>query len=401
MAMIQTLASRAYPPSAFEEFGLLIADECFPFDQSILTERGPAKIGTIYEEWCAGKEVRVLSFDEKAQTFSLRRVTHAWEKRAVQLVEVKYSESSFKSTPNHRVLTTDGWKHAGGLCPGDLMVARLPGHEVPGTLRVSSVEAVATVDERVYDLEVEGTHTFVCIDEGGIGPVVHNCHHIAARTFSKVMFSLALPLTLGLSATPDRRDGLRRVIEWFLGPVVFESSRKTGVDVRLKSVRYECEAYKKPTPTNRRGDTCFTSIVSALVTDLDRSRKIVDEIRWLVDRDRDVLVLSHRRAHCVALAALATSRGIECSTYLGGDKTLPSSRVVMSTYALTAEGFDSPRFTGLVLATPASDITQAVGRVMRGTGSAVVVDFTDAWGMLFAMANKRRAQYRRAGIDSL
>lgn len=398
IAMIQTLVSRKYPAQTFAECGVVVADECFPYRQLILTENGPMYIGQIYAAWRAGREIRVQSFDESTRTFELKRVTHAWEKQANDLVKVSYSKSNFKSTPNHLILTTEGWKQAGALQPGDLLVS-YDGGGSPSTLQVSSVEQVTMADKRVYDLEVEGTHTFVCTSAGGSGPVVHNCHHIGAQAFSSAMWGLCAPLTLGLTATPQRKDRLDRVVSWFMGDIAFQVQRENQEGTIVKVVTYRSPRYSEPPPVNRRGDMCFTSIITELANDTQRTAVIAREAADLAV-ERDVLVLSHRRGHCTAIAAALVAKGVDAATYLGGDKDTPDSRVIVATYALTSEGFDCPRLSALVLATPASDVEQSCGRVMRGSSSqnAVIVDVVDDWGVCYAQHAKRKALYRRSGF---
>jgi superfamily II DNA or RNA helicase len=230
--------------------------------------------------------------------------------------------------------------------------------------------------------------------------VVDECHHIGAQVFSSAMFGLAAPYTLGLSATPDRKDGLGKVVTWFLGDVVLKVKRENQQGTTVRTVKYDCQAFRDPPPVNRRGDVCFTSVVTALVENEERTALVATEAVNLARTGRDVLVLSHRRAHCTRLAELIAAAGVQCETYLGGDKTVPDSKVIVATYALTAEGFDEPRLTALVLATPASDVEQSCGRVMRGGAGlgSVIVDVADQWGVCFAQHAKRRALYRRSGF---
>ena len=132
---------------------------------------------------------------------------------------------------------------------------------------------------------------------------------------------------------------------------------------------------------------------------------IVDGTAKLFERGRHVLVLSHRREHCKAICALLIERNVEAQTYLGGDKAVPESRVLVSTFALTSEGFDCPRLDALVLATPASDVAQSVGRILRGGDSTrstnvhpLIVDIIDNFPISYAQASKRRGLYRKSGF---
>lgn len=258
------------------------------------------------------------------------------------------------------------------------------------------IAMLQTLVSRKYPASTFDACGFLCVDEA---------HHTGAAVFSQAMMGLCLPYTLGLSATPDRKDGLGRVVGWFLGDMAFKHKRENQTSTRVEIVKYTTERYDQPPPVNRRGDVCFTSIITLLAEDDVRTWKISEEVARLVSGNsqgpRDVLVLSHRREHCKRLATCIQEMGVESvATYLGGDKTVPDTRVIVATYSLTSEGFDLPRLNALVLATPGSDVEQACGRVMRGssTRGAVIVDFVDQWGVCFAQAAKRRALYKRCGF---
>ena len=232
--------------------------------------------------------------------------------------------------------------------------------------------------------------------------IVDEAHHVSAPGFSSAMFGLAAPYTLALSATPDRKDGLGRVVTWFLGDIAYRLRRENQAGTEVRTVRYSCDRYAEPPPVNRRGDVCFTSVVTALTLDDTRTDLVARQTVALAGEGRDVLVLSHRREHCKAVAERVAAAGVACATYLGGDKEAPDTQVIVATFALTSEGFDMPRLTALVLATPASDVEQSCGRVMRGTHTgtgAVIVDIVDQWGVCFAQHAKRRALYRRSGFE--
>jgi hypothetical protein len=126
---------------------------------------------------------------------------------------------------------------------------------------------------------------------------------------------------------------------------------------------------------------------------------IVQKLRE--DPDRIVLVLSHRRDHCTHIArevegAVAFLGGAKKTT-AGAHTTAP---VVCATYALASEGYDDPRLNALVLATPCSDVTQAVGRILRGipTTPPIIVDIQDDFSVAYGQSAKRKAFYRSCGF---
>lgn len=290
----------------------------------------------------------------------------------------------------HKEFLAQQWVERISQFVPDATVSRVQGDtcDVSGDFVIAMLQ---TLVSRKYPPSVFEPVHMVIVDES---------HHIGAAAFCQAMFSLGAPCTLGLTATPERKDRLGRVVEWFLGDIAFRLKREHQADTQVRIRRYDSAAYLQPPPVNRRGDVCFTSVITALAEDAQRTAAVADEAAELVTAGRDVLVLSHRRAHCVAIAAALHSRGVECATYLGGDRAVPTTRVIVATYALTSEGFDCARLTGLVLATPASDVEQSCGRVMRGgaTQSAVIVDVVDRWGVCYAQHAKRKAFYKRCGF---
>lgn len=233
--------------------------------------------------------------------------------------------------------------------------------------------------------------------------IVDECHHIAAETFSTAMRSLACPYSLGLSATLERKDGLTKIIEWFLGPVAFQSRRQDMSHVTVEYVRYWCERYTEPPPLNKFGTINYTQMITDLTDDDQRTALIVEYVnRIRQDPERVVLILTHRRDHCTQLASMIDG----AVAFIGKTKKKNASTehqtapVVCATYSIASEGYDDPRLNTLVLATPVSDITQAMGRITRGISSTppAIIDIMDDYGVFYAQAAKRKKEYRVAGF---
>jgi hypothetical protein len=259
------------------------------------------------------------------------------------------------------------------------------------------IAMLQTLVSRRYAPDVFAACGLVCVDE---------CHHIGAEVFSSAMRGLCAPYMLGLSATPVRKDGLSKVIHWYLGPLVFQSERRNMGHVKVEVLRYDAGEYMRgPPPTNRFGNVCFTSVVTHLVKDAARVDVIAARVRRELDADptRKVLVLSHRRAHCIALAKAVGESS--CDVLIGGvtaaKKGNAGKRCVCATYAFVSEGYDDPTLNALVLATPCSDVVQAVGRILRGSGGARprIIDVLDCWATCYAQLAKRKKYYASAGFD--
>ena len=253
------------------------------------------------------------------------------------------------------------------------------------------IAMIQTLLSRDYSHRIFDPFSLLIFDEA---------HHVAAKVFSQIMFSLNLPYTLGLTATPTRKDGLERLIHYFLGPVSYTKSLSCDQNVHVGVYKYSCEMYADTPPTNVRGDVDYTKILTMLAGNAHRTAWIVELIEKQL-LHKDVLVLSHRRAHCEALVKLLQNKGLDAALYIGGIKTIPTARILVSSYAYVSEGFDEPRLEALVLTTPASDVSQTVGRILRGNApnrSPCIIDIVDTWGVCFAQAAKRRKQYLASGF---
>ena len=57
--------------------------------------------------------------------------------------------------------------------------------------------------------------------------IVDECHHVPAVSFERVLSEVKASYVVGLTATPQRRDGHHPIIEMQLGPVRFTIDAKS------------------------------------------------------------------------------------------------------------------------------------------------------------------------------
>lgn len=233
-----------------ESFGALLSDECFV--------AGTIVSGRPIESVQVGETVD--SWDEVSQRFVERRVVRKFRSLAKNLAVVQFaSGKTLVCTPNHPFLTEVGWMSAVNIC-GHSVLSRQNAHpkerkavfpvwehrddcthtcstqgvlcSMPSTAkaewdRVASVSlheqtsdagfSRLCADGHVYNLEVEGTHTYTVDDL-----VVHNCHGGAAKGYwNAILGCTNAGVRLGLSGTPlDRADKKTLHIVGALGPVI-------------------------------------------------------------------------------------------------------------------------------------------------------------------------------------
>ena len=231
--------------------------------------------------------------------------------------------------------------------------------------------------------------------------IVDEAHHVAAETFTNVMLRGSQRYTLGLSATPKRKDGLD--ISPLTGDIVdigqnvstrsFDPSRIT-----IEIHKYTCDAFISQPILTKRGDVNY----SAMVTQLANISERTDFICSLVQKQqKPTIVLTHRRNHVVDICTRAKDMGVDINTFLPGTKDVPSNMVIVSTYQYASEGFDRHDLECLIMATPIQSSEQAIGRICRSmhldSHHPVVIDIQDQWGVFISGGAKRRREYRTAG----
>lgn len=237
--------------------------------------------------------------------------------------------------------------------------------------------------------------------------IVDECHHIGAAVFSQVMMQVNCPYVLGLSATPNRKDGLSNVIHWFLGDIFYQMQRQSSKDVLVQVVPYDSPSYRKDPPLTQRGKLNMAALVTTISEDEARNQVLKDVILQHALTGRHMLVLSDRRAQSEALCRMCKD-AVPCALYLGSMKAddlkhAEAQQVMFSTYAMCGEGFDKFIISCLVMATPKSDVNQACGRVLReGPGKEhhpLIVDVRDNFGVFHAQFRKRESFYKSQGFS--
>jgi superfamily II DNA or RNA helicase len=324
--------------------------------------------------------------------------------------------------------------HTGALADQwvDRMRTFLPGVRV-GRIQQNVVDVdecdvvvglVQSIAKRDYDRAVLATFGTVIVDEA---------HHIAAPWFTGALRKLPCRYVLGLSATPDRKDGLGVILPWVLGPIAFRATREAeAVDVQM--VEY-VDPPNQVELLDRRGKPRCSEMLTILSENANRNAKIVACIVEHAQKGRSLIVLSERREQLMELerrllneegaVSVTTApprkrrrktdppasplRDPEPGTKLviarvmGGtrselrDHGFAHATVLLSTYPYAAEGIDIPRLDTLVMASPGVNVEQTIGRILRRhphKQSPLVIDVKDAFSVFESRSWKRFRYYR-------
>ena len=263
---------------------------------------------------------------------------------------------------------------------------------------VGSLQSIAMRD---YDPDIFKDFGLVIIDE---------VHHCSAEVFSNALIKTCSPFVLGLSATLNRKDGLRKVFEWFIGkPVVklINNTDDNDIDVKYYHFTSNNTEYTR-IETMFNGKISAVKMLGNVVSYKPRIQFIVEAIKENMTKERQLLVLSERKALLNDIYTLLNNDDdfdYTIGYYIGGmsqTKLNDSAKknIILATTHMSSEGLDIPTLNSLILVSPMSDIEQSVGRILRSKVSdriikPLIIDIVDSFSIFINRFNKRKAYYKK------
>ena len=233
--------------------------------------------------------------------------------------------------------------------------------------------------------------------------IVDECHHIGSQVFSRSLQRIVTRYMLGLSATMQRKDGLTRVFKMFLGEIIYKEKRECDDDVVVKRIDYlTTDIEFNETVYDYRGNPAYSTMISKLCDYNHRSEFIIKVIvgEMKEKSEQQIMILAHNKNLLVYLYKAIEHRNIATvGYYVGGMKEADlkiseTKQIIIATYAMAAEALDIKTLTTLFLVTPRTDVTQAVGRILRVKHERpLVVDIVDSHDMFQRQYLKRKKFY--------
>ncbi len=249
--------------------------------------------------------------------------------------------------------------------------------------------------------------------------IIDECHHVPAASFEAAMKRCSARYILGLTATPNRKDGLQKILFLQCGPIRhridLDHSAEQSRTVFLREFSLRLPAGKERLPIHQ--------IWEHLIQSGERNRAIASDVSAALEEQRFCALLSDRKEHLNALESLILEKfpadciyridgstnqklrtTILCNLHSKATKGEPF--VLLATASLLGEGFDMPELDTLFLAMPISfkgRLIQYAGRLHRFSEkkkSVRIYDYVEPDHPLTAqMYRKRTAAYREMGYS--
>ena len=231
--------------------------------------------------------------------------------------------------------------------------------------------------------------------------IIDEAHHMAARSFSELFRILPCQFILGLTATPQRKDGTQNMLHMFMGDFAYKlDAMASNQLIQVRDIYFNSRCKN----TAVLSSAAIQKQKTLLTKNMLRNKQIVALCGEYIKQNRQILCLSDRLAHLQSLKEIfdIDYPSFISSFYIGGqnkndrENAEKKASMIFGTYAMAQEGLDIPRLDTLILATPASDIRQAVGRILRPCETKqtpIVVDIKDDSCLQFERQNEQRKTY--------
>lgn len=355
----------------------LSGDQARAFDATLALLRKPEGGAILQRKAGGGKTVIALA------------LVHALGRRAIVF--------------SHKTDLLDQWRdrireHLPGATVGRLQQNRV---DMDADVVLATLQSVALRDYADKDPAFFDAFGLAVFDEA---------HHMGGKHFFGVTRKVAPRHILGLTATPERRDGLTSLLLHGLGPIV--ALDHTNVErpehVSVTRVTYTGGSQRE---VKYGGRLSMPTMLQDIARDARRTRLVAGHVHRLHAAGRHTIVLSafidHLQAICREVLALGVPEG-DVGFYIGSTRAaqrelVRKRPVCLATYSMAKEGLDIKRLDAEVLATPVGDVEQAVGRIQRPCADkqspAVLVDIVDPYSVFVFTARKRRRFYEGQGFD--
>lgn len=267
-----------------------------------------------------------------------------------------------------------------------------------------------------------------------IGLVIFDeCHNIASKIFSKILFKLTSQFTIGLSATPIRSDGCEHVFKYHIGDIEHSAKiERQGLPPIIHTIKLNSKEYLQESKTYfikgvEKQVLQFTTMISHLVQMNSRNNLIKNTIIQCLqtstpENPRKILVLSERRNHLFDLLDLLQKENLTYTygLFLGSMKikdlnNAKTCNVILATYKSFSEGVSEKNLDTLILITPkkfiyldtnnnstglkdSGKMEQTVGRIFRKNHTVynpLIIDFQDDFSVYKSHSYSRLIFYKQ------
>lgn len=247
--------------------------------------------------------------------------------------------------------------------------------------------------------------------------VVDEAHLTFTTTFTDSLLQFRPKYLIGLSATPDRSDGLHKLLYPFFGPKKEFIERKQKKSFTV--VKYETR-YKPEVRYSNYGRMDWDGVIKSLSFRVDRQQLVINIVDGIYqgqfgeadkDKKKKILILCSRictilgcenyeKCNCLQKKSIGLNELFKNTKYsfdyvCADKKDFDNDcNVLIGSFKKLSVGFDSDRDV-LILESDITDVRQAEGRIRKNDN--LIIDIVDDNKTLEKHWNGREKWYRERG----
>ncbi len=250
--------------------------------------------------------------------------------------------------------------------------------------------------------------------------ILDECHHAASDTIVAVLQNVSARYVYGVTATPQRGDGLERINTMLLGDIRYRfTSKERAMQQEIAHLVYP-RFTRAVLPRFHEGKLHPNEAYEILRNNPDRDEMIVQDVKECIVAGRTPVVLSKYVEHTRRLYDALSNQADRVFLLTGKNSKREHKRILeelkqvkvdetmilLATGKLVGEGFDFPRLDTLIMATPVAwkgIVEQYAGRLNRdydGKKDVIIYDYVDHHIPMFeSMYHKRLRAYKQIGYQ--
>lgn len=205
--------------------------------------------------------------------------------------------------------------------------------------------------------------------------LIDEVHHMGAKNFSRLFLKITTKYMLGISAERSRMDGLYKIINWFMGPILHYGKQQPNENVIVKRYMYHTEDHEhaRVHKHHKIDDFNRSKMVTNLTRNKQRTKFIYNLIVELFDQGKTILFMTGRTKHVMKLRKMLRNNEYTKKSYglyIGEMKKEDLQRssakqIILATYDMASEGLDIPTLNVILFGSPRTNVRQSASRILR------------------------------------
>ncbi len=198
-----------------------------------------------------------------------------------------------------------------------------------------------------------------------IGTVIIDEAHIATiAAFTQTLFKFRPRYLIGLSATPDRNDGLHSLFNFYFGSCddfIIRKEKKPFTVYKVETDFKPTIDYKK---VQGRQTVNWNTVVQSIEENPKRWQLIVDIV--MNNPNNNIMILCNRKIQSNGIYNLLIENNQDAELFIESKKTCNKNvRIIVSSFKKAGTGFNNERLDFLIISSDTKDARQYEGRIRK------------------------------------